>query len=179
MKRRVWAAVVLLGIAVFAGGASADAAGPPQSLEVSGSRLTLQGQGTRSKLFFIDPTRWRCICRVHPRGWAHLGRESTESPSRRDPVPRIAARQDSSVVEGRIVAGPHVRAEGRARASLRDLNTGDTIRITYAPDSGTRILVGDTVVLTDQGDALMRAFLDLWVGRSPVSKELRGSLLGD
>lgn len=171
--------VMSLLIAVILGLAPTAFAVTPGSLEVSGTRLSLQGQGTRSK-FFVDlysvalylPHRFPAD--EAGRIWNErlpkaLRVQILYNGSLPDKIPQSwkAELQPALTFE---------QKEALAQA-YGNLNTGDTIHITYAPDSGTRIAVGDRVVLTDRGDALMRAFLDLWAGRSPVSKELRGALL--
>lgn len=178
-RRASRAFVVLLMVAVTAGRVSAAAVRAPQSIEVGGSRLTLTGEGTRSKFFFVDlysvalylPHPFSAAGRIWDEGVPKALRvEILYGGSLPDKIPK------SWKVE-LLPALTFEQKEDLARV-YASLNTGDTILITYAPDSGTRILVGDAVVLTDPGDALIHAFLDLWVGKSPVSKELRGSLLG-
>ena len=150
----------------------------PESIEVSGTRLNLQGQGTRSK-FFFDLYSVALYLR-HPFS-DDAGRIWDESVPKalRVEILYNGALPDEIPQSWKAELLPALTFEQKetlARAYAQ-LTTGDTIRITYSPDSGTRIVVGGRVVLTDQGGALMRAFLDLWAGRSPVSKELRGALL--
>ena len=172
------AAVLLLALAL---GVPADTvAAPPQTIELGGSRLLLQGQGTRTKFFFIDlysialylPHRFPDVRRIWdsdvPKA---LSVEILYTGSLPDKIPKSWNQE--------LLPGLTFDQKDAVAAAWANLNAGDTIRVTYAPASGTKLLVGDRVVLTERDDTLMRSFLDLWVGRSPVSKELRGSLLGD
>ena len=179
-RRASRAIVVLLMVSAIAGQVSAAAAGAPQSIEVGGSRLTLQGEGTRSKFFFVD---LYSVALYLPHRFSEAGRIWDEGVPKalRAEILYEGSLPDEIPKSWKVELLPALTFEQKLDLALvyASLDTGDTILITYAPDSGTRMLVGDAVVLTDPGDALIRAFLDLWVGKSPVSKELRGSLLGD
>ena len=59
------------------------------------------------------------------------------------------------------------------------LSPGDDIWIAYAPEKGTLLRAGGRTVLTDPGDGLMNAILNLWLGPSPVSSELHDALVTD
>jgi hypothetical protein len=155
------------------------AAAPPRTIDVGGTPLTLQGQGTRSKLGVIDlysvalylPQRYSDVRRIWdsdvPKG---LIVEILYNGSMPDKVPKSWSNE---LLPGLTFEQKHAVADAWA-----NLSTGDTIRLTYAPGSGTSLRLGEREVLRDGDDAIMRSFLDVWVGRSPVSKELRGSLLG-
>ena len=170
----------VLGLLVVLSCPASLAAAPPRTIDVGGTELTLQGHGTRSKLGFIHlysvalylPQRYSDVRRIWdsdiPKG---LIVEILYNGSLPDTIPKSWRNE---LLPGLTFEQKHAVAN-----AWGTLNAGDLVRVTYAPDSGTTLLVGDRVLLTDRDDAIMRSFLDLWVGRSPVSKELRGSLFGD
>ena len=174
---RVVGVLVLL---VLLAWTASPAAAPPRTIDVGGTQLTLQGQGTRSKLGFINlylvalylPQRLSEVRRIWdsdiPKG---LIVEILYNGSLPDTIPKSWSNE---LLPGLTFDQKHAIADAWA-----NLSTGDTIRLTYAPNSGTTLHLGGREMLTEGDDAIMRSFLDLWVGRSPVSKELRGSLLGD
>ena len=155
------------------------AAAAPATVDVGGHRLTLQGQGTRSTAF-VDlysaalylPRRLADVRRIwDPDIPKALYVEILYGGSLPDKIPKSWSRE--------LLPSLTFEQKDAVAEAWATLNTGDTIRVTYTPEAGTSILVGERLVLTDRDDTIIRSFLDLWVGRSPVSKELRGSLLGE
>ena len=66
--------------------------------------------------------------------------------------------------------------EQRLRETFSRLSAGDDIWITYAPAEGTRMLHAGAAVISTDGDRLMNAILDLWLGPTPVSEDLHETL---
>lgn len=58
-----------------------------------------------------------------------------------------------------------------------DLKNGDTVRVFYVPNEGTTLSVNGRTVVTRPGSELMGAMLNLWIGRDPVSGNLKRLLL--
>jgi len=52
------------------------------------------------------------------------------------------------------------------------------VTISYLPKTGTRVAVNDRTVFMTEGQAVMAAFLDNWLGQPPVSEDIKSSLLG-
>lgn len=65
----------------------------------------------------------------------------------------------------------------RLRHAYAVCQPGDLISIHYIPAVGTRVWWRDRLLIAQDGHELMRAFLDLWLGDSPVSDTLRYALL--
>jgi hypothetical protein len=63
------------------------------------------------------------------------------------------------------------------RDAYADLAEGDVITIAYAPSEGTAVSIGGDPLLSDPHDELIEAFFDLWFGESPVSEDIKESLL--
>ena len=172
-------AAVLSLLVLLARGEPASAVAPA-TMDLGSHRLMLQGQGTRTKFVFVDlysvalylPRRLDDVRRIwDPDVPKALRVEILCGGSLPDKIPKSWSRE--------LLPSLTYEQKDAVAEAWATLNAGDTIRMTYTPEAGTSILVGDRLVLTDRDDALMRSFLDLWVGKSPVSKELRGSLLGD
>jgi Chalcone isomerase-like len=156
-------AAALLAAAALAGWASGAAAAPPSSIGVSTTRLTLQGQATRSKCL-ID---LYSIALYLPHPFPDAGRiwnqtvpkalrvEILYNGSLPDKIPRGWKQE--------LLPPVTFQQEQTLMEAYAKLNVADTIWIAYTPDLGTRILIVDRVVLADPGDELMRAFLDLWM----------------
>ncbi len=180
MSARATRATAVVLALVLCTRAQAAAAGAPAAMDVGRHHLTLQGQGTRSKLFVVDlysvalylPRRLVEVRRIwDPDVPKALSVEILYGGSLPDKIPK-SWRQE-------LLPSLTFEQKDAVAEAWAALSAGDTVRVTYAPESGTSIFVDNRLVLTDQDDTLMRSFLDLWVGKSPVSKELRGSLLGE
>lgn len=164
---------VVLALAVPAAAASL-----PKALQVGGERLTLSGHGTRNELLFVE---------LYAVGLYLPQRMSDAQAISQPKVPkavRVEIRYDGSLPD-RIPAGwrselmPALTKDQQETLvrHYQQLKPGDTITISYTPDSGTRVAVSDREILQDNGHEVMKAFLDVWIGRQPVSEDLKQSLL--
>jgi hypothetical protein len=63
------------------------------------------------------------------------------------------------------------------RGIYNELRGGDTVRIAYAPGGGTTMTVNGRVVASRPGSDLMDSLLGLWIGRNPVSENMKRLLL--
>ena len=59
----------------------------------------------------------------------------------------------------------------------RTLKTGDTLTASYAPGRDTTILLNGEPIISKPGHGLMDALLGLWIGRDPVSEDMRSKIL--
>jgi hypothetical protein len=160
-------------------GAPARAAGhAPERMMVGDSRLTLASQGTRERLFvnlyrvsLYAPTEAPDLNTLHRSGVAKALRievlyggdmpESIPSGWKEELLPRLNE-QDLQ----------------KLRQAYAHLDEGDVVTVEYAPSTGTRIQVNGNMVLTDPGGTLMNGFIEIFLGRNPVSAELKNQLLG-
>jgi hypothetical protein len=55
---------------------------------------------------------------------------------------------------------------------------GDVIRIDYQPGTGTEVRINGKWRGTVEGEAFFRALLKIWLGSSPVGKDLKAGMLG-
>ncbi|CAN5863235.1 hypothetical protein BH20GEM3_BH20GEM3_10620 [soil metagenome] len=69
--------------------------------------------------------------------------------------------------------------EEKLRRAFSKLSRGQDIWIRYAPAAGTRIICGGDVVVATRDHQLMSAVLDLWLDSTPVSEEVRETLVAE
>ena len=67
--------------------------------------------------------------------------------------------------------------EQKLRAAFKQLASGQDIWITYDPPGGTHIRHNGRTVLVTRDHALMDAVLDVWLDDTPVSSDVRDTLL--
>jgi hypothetical protein len=63
------------------------------------------------------------------------------------------------------------------RNQYNRLKAGDTVRISYVPSQGTTLSVNGDTVTTRPGGEVMDGMLGLWIGRDPVSGNMKRLLL--
>ena len=59
------------------------------------------------------------------------------------------------------------------------LHKGDTVRMDYSPDTGTRLSINDKQLGRIEGTDFFDALLKVWIGEHPADKNLKTGLLGD
>lgn len=176
---RAWlivGAVCLAGPALVAGEAAAKGAAAPAAIEVQGQVLSLNGYGERSKLWtklygcaLYLPSRATRLPDIMDRGIAKALRLQILYPDPPEAMPKSLRR----------VFVRHLAPADLARLT-RDyagLESQDVVLFTYAPSTGSDILINGRRVLAVPGHALIADLLTYWLGAKPVSKELRAALL--
>ncbi len=151
----------------------------PQTLQIGEHTLTKASQATRSRLFgsvniyrvslYVDQTHatldaLRALRSPIARRVDILyeGSLPDEIPSdwKRELMPALGPGQQKSLVQA------------YARLSPRD-----SIEIRFAPGEGTTVSVSGRRILTDDGFELIAAFLDIWMGQTPVSDDIKDQLI--
>lgn len=59
-----------------------------------------------------------------------------------------------------------------------DAHKGDQIWLDYLPDKGTRVSINGKTTGTVQGDDFYPSLLRVWLGKSPVTSDLKKAMLG-
>jgi len=153
-------------------------AAAPDTLQIGGHRLTLAGQGTRTELMFVE------LYSVGLYLPHHMSKaQAIETPNVPKAV-RLEIRYDGSLPD-RIPAGwrseltPALTQEQQRQLlqHYQTLQQVHVVTISYTPQSGTSVAVNGAQILHDAGDQVMNAFLDVWIGRTPVSEDLKQALL--
>ena len=179
---RVLVRAIMLILACGAGTAKAAEAGEQEAtITVGGETLALQAKGTRSRLFgSVD---------VYSVG-VYASREVNSVEALRDPQLTRAVRLKILYDGGmpakipsewwqELVPVLDARQQQKLREAFGRMSVGDDVWISYAPSKGTLLRAGGSTVLTDSGDGLMNAVLDLWFGATPVSSDLHEGLVND
>lgn len=185
MKRVALALCVLVLAVPSATVFAADVAGVkvPDTVEVDGKSLKLNGAGVRKKF----------VAKVY------VGALYVETPSK-DASTLISSTQIKSMrlhmlrdVKGSSVSG--AIADGFSRNSkaampqlqsrldqlakmIPDVSEGETIELTWIPDKGTLVIVRGTTAGTITGRDFADALFAVWLGPDPVQADLKLALLG-
>jgi hypothetical protein len=63
-------------------------------------------------------------------------------------------------------------------SEMKSANKGDVIVLDFLPGQGSKISARGRVLGLIEGDAFASALLSIWLGRAPVSEDLKEQLLG-
>ena len=181
---RVVSVAMVVVYAVCAAGTTTAAVGAGEqhaTATVAGETLALQAKGTRSRLFgAVD---------IYTVG-VYSARDVDSVEALRHPQLTRAVRVNVVYDGGMPAKIPQewwqelvpvldTQQQQTLREAFARVSAGDDIWITYAPSEGTLVRAGGRTVLTDRGDGLMNAVLNLWLGATPVSSDLRDVLVSD
>lgn len=156
----------------------------PDSVEVAGTTLVLNGMGLREKFTFDVYV-----------GGLYLEKKSGngEEIAASDALKRMDMTFVRSVGKDKIVEGwtegfkkntPAKNVEalqgkiGQFNAAMADMSKGDVISITYVPGKGTMVKVKGKESGPIAGVDFSRAVFSIWLGTNPPTAALREGLLG-
>lgn len=156
----------------------------PDSVEVAGKTLLLNGMGLREKFTFDVYV-----------GALYLEKKSEngEEIAASDTVKRMDMTFVRSVGKDKIVEGwnegfkkntPAKDVEalqgkiGAFNAAMADMSKGDVISITYVPGKGTTVKVQGKESSPIGGADFARAVFSIWLGANPPTAALKDGLLG-
>lgn len=174
---RLWNTALCAVVIVACGLASAAAQTPTMS--AGETRLTLVSRATRSEMFgLVDLYEVALYVPPDVSSLAMLRGQDTAKGL------RVEIEYDGSLPDriptewSRELQPALSRAQQQElRRAYAGLGPGDVIEITYAPGAGTRIVVSGDTVLTDRGYEVMAAFMNIWLGQTPVSEDVKQQLL--
>ncbi|MEO3432012.1 chalcone isomerase family protein [Inquilinus sp. CAU 1745] len=176
--RAMTAVLGLGGILVTADGLAVEIEGvtlAPESV-YSEQRLELAGCGTREMMFFVDVYVISLYLPAPPA-------DAVMDPATTKLV-QLNIIYDGSVPddlpdEWRSRLEDQISEEmlRTLQGFYKDIRGGDIVTIGYAPDSGTAIRVNGDAVVTQPGNSLIDAMLELWIGEDPISGNLKRLLL--
>jgi hypothetical protein len=155
------------------------AAAQPETMRIGDQELTQVSEATRSRLFGMMDI-YRVGLYMPP---ARFTVESLRDPGTAKALSVVilydGSLPDAIPEEWREELMP-VLAPGQQqtlRRAFARLRPDDQIAIEYLPKQGTTLKISGREVLADKGGALMGAFLDVWMGQSPVSEDLKRDLM--
>lgn len=181
-------AAVLLMRAASAGAAvpdQCDGVSFPRQVQAHGQTLTLNGLGLRKATIFGIKVYVGALYLAHPTADAHAILAS------RDPV-EIRLRFVFRVTAGQLRSGWNYGFQNSARAELprlqsriaqlngwmKGVGSGQVMTFLRIPGVGIRYALDGVVQGTIPGDDFATAFLAIWLGPSPPSREMQAGLLG-
>jgi flagellar motor switch/type III secretory pathway protein FliN len=159
----------------------------PDSINMGGRNLVLNGAGVRSKLFF----------KVYVAALYLVQKQTTANAIIPDENPQHVALHmlrdlsDEKLLHAfnEAIEANHTKLEmtqldfsikhmTEIFHQVKEVKTGDVIALDYLPGSGTQISVNGIPQGTIPGGLFHRALLKIWLGEEPVQADLKLKLLG-
>lgn len=156
----------------------------PDTVSVGGQSIVLNGTGVRSK-FFVKvyvgalylPSRTRSASTAIKSGPSRMLMHFIYSKVERDKIVEAwnegfaanTGKSELAALKSRIV---------RFNGMFGDLREGQQIVLDYVPGKGTSVKVAGKNKGTIKGDDFHRALMRIWLGKSPVTSDLKKGLLG-
>ena len=162
-----------------------NAAEAPSSIEYQGTKLMLNGQGTRVKFFM----------KVYDTS-LYLGSASSNAEEILDSNVAMAIRLDVTSTMVTIDAMKDALNEGLVKSTgnntgpiteeieqlistfTGDVTDSDFFEFIYMPDAGTNVLKNSTYIDTIPGIEFKKAFFGIWLSKNPIQKNLKKAMLG-
>ena len=162
-----------------------NAAEAPSSMEYQGTKLKLNGQGTRVKFFM----------KVYDTS-LYLGSASSNAEEILDSDKAMAIRLDVTSTMVTIDAMKDALNEGLVKSTGKntgpiteeieqlistftgDVTDSDFFEFIYMPDAGTNVLKNSTYIDTIPGIEFKKAFFGIWLSKNPIQKNLKKAMLG-
>ncbi|MDB9938835.1 chalcone isomerase family protein [Candidatus Thioglobus sp.] len=175
---------ILILISIFAL-SPINAAEAPSSMEYQGTKLKLNGQGTRVKFFM----------KVYDTS-LYLGSASSDAEEILDSDEAMAVRLDVTSTMVTIDAMKDALSEGLVKSTgnntgpiteeieqlistfTGDVTDSDFFEFIYMPDAGTNVLKNSTYIDTIPGIEFKKAFFGIWLSKNPIQKNLKKAMLG-
>ena len=163
--------------------ATVDGVTLPDNVELNGTKLVLNGMGTRKATMFKVKVYVMGLYLTEKRDGAKAIMQS-ESPKRivMQFVRDVGAKKirdgwlkgfeknapDAAALQGKI---------DQFNAAMGDMKKGDAIQLDFA-DSRVDVVINDTKKATIEGTDFQRALLSIWLGPHPPNKTLKAGILG-
>jgi hypothetical protein len=158
----------------------------PNSMEYQGTKLMLNGHGSRVKMFM----------KVYENSlYLKSASSNAEDIMNKDEAMAIRIDVTSSLVtvdamkkalnEGLVKStsnntGPIMKEINQLTSTFNsDVSTGDFYEFIYLPDSGTNVVKNSEYIDTIPGIDFKKAFFGIWISNNPIQKNLKKAMLGD
>ena len=182
-----WSPILLLGLFLLspAGAKTVEGVDLPETVTVGGEQLVLNGAGVREKFFFDiyvaalylpEPSRdaGQILNRDQP--WRML----MHFVYRKVDHEKLADGWEEGF-GGNLDPGQLKGLRERLdyfKSLFPTLRKGDEVVLDYLPGQGVQVRIGGQKRGVVAGADFARALLSVWLGRQPVTRELRQALLG-
>jgi len=182
MRRVFVATVIVFAAAIHLLGASLAGVTLPDTTQVAGKNLVLNGLGLRSKMMF----------KVYVAGLYLEAKSSDGAAILKADAPKRVIMQFMRDVDRETMAEAFTEsfmANSPNAASLKGdfdkvaagfepIKTGDQWMFTYTPGKGTTLTVKGADKVTVAGHAFSQAMFGCWLGPKPPSSDLQKGMLG-
>ena len=159
---------------------------PPESMEYQDTKLTLNGHGSRVKMFM----------KVYENSLYLLSSSSNaEEIINKDETMAIRIDVTSSLVtvdamKNALIEGlekstgnntvPLMKEIDQLTSTFNsDVSTGDLYEFIFLPDTGTNVLKNSVYIDTIPGIEFKKAFFGIWLSDTPIQKNLKKAMLGN
>jgi long-chain acyl-CoA synthetase len=159
----------------------------PDTAQLGGSSLVLNGAGVRTKLIFDVYVAALYLTQKQTSGSVVL----TDANPQRIALHMLRELGSAKLLDAfnEAIEANHTPAELGALAAplkqmadifhqVKEVKEGDVITLDYVEANGTQISINGTPRGTILGEAFHRALLKIWLGNKPVQDDLKKSLLG-
>ncbi len=157
----------------------------PEQMQSEGSTLKLNGLGLRQATFlkvdvyvaalYVAATSSDASAILKSNGPKELVLDFVRDVSRTD----LSKGWDEGFENNASSELPALKERIEAfKALMTDMKTGQRLRFSYKPGTGTRVEVSGTAKGTIAGDDFARALFSIWLGPRPPNAELKAGLLG-
>lgn len=155
----------------------------PDSVQVDGTRLVLNGMGVREATALQVNVY---VAGLYVERRSRDGGAISSGDTRRRLVLHFVRDVEASQIREAFTEGfQHSGQAGPLAAQIRQLNgwmanmrEGEEMTFTYVPSTGLEVKVGRRVRGTIAGAAFAQAFFSIWLGSHPPNPGLRTGLLG-
>jgi hypothetical protein len=150
----------------------------PQTVQTGGRTLHLKSQATRSEMFGLVDLYEVALYAPQEVSSVEMLRGADTPKALRIQIRYNGSLPDRIPADWRTELQPALgdQQSTMLRKAYAHLQPNDEIQITYVPDAGTTLSVSGMPVLTEVEYDLMAAFLDIWLGQTPVSEQVKSEL---
>ncbi|TNF35433.1 MAG: hypothetical protein EP329_06200 [Deltaproteobacteria bacterium] len=177
------AAAVLVLLAAPASAKKCEDVTMPNTVEVDGVKLVLNGMGIREATVFnvnvyiaglyVEEKSTSAQAILDAEGPRRLVLRFVRDVDREDIVDAFSEGFGHAKNAGALM--PRVQ---RLLAMMKDAKDGVSWTFTYTPANGLEVKLGGAVKGTIEGADFTKAFLNIWIGSKPPNKGLKTGLLG-
>jgi long-chain acyl-CoA synthetase len=168
-------------------GAEIEGVKLPDTVQLAGSELTLNGAGVRTRVFFKVYVGALYLPKKAATPDAVLGETGAKRVAMHmlrdlEAEQLLSAFNDGlkkNHAPGELAKlEPQVKQLDAIFAAVKAVKKGDAVLLDYLPGAGTRVTVRGEDKGTIAGEAFNRALLRIWLGEQPADASLKKAMLG-
>lgn len=155
----------------------------PDSMEIDGSTLKLNGLGLRKKFFFSVYVGGLYLPETTDDARLILEGD-TAKMVRLQFMRDVSKPQLADSIEDGFKSNSSDKTKGqkdnikKLATLMSEVKTGELLTINYTPGKGTNIKKGDSLLAHFDSKEFADAVFSIWLGSSPPSKDLKNGMLG-